>query len=151
MKKHWDSVDEILDFAIKREEEAAAFYTNLAARVDKPWMQRVFEEFADEEKQHKAKLVAVKSGASFQPSKERVLDLKIADYLVSVTPTDDMSYQDALVVAMKKEKAAFKLYNDLASSTEDENVKTTFLALAQEEARHKLRFEVEYDDLLSDN
>lgn len=151
MKKHWDSVDEILDFAIKREEEAAAFYTNLAGRVEKPWMQSIFEEFAAEEQKHRAKLLVVKSGATFQPSEERVLDLKIADYLVSVTPTDDMSYQDALVVAMKKEKAAFRLYNDLAASTEDEGVRSTFLALAQEEAKHKLRFEVEYDNLLTDN
>jgi rubrerythrin len=52
---------------------------------------------------------------------------------------------------MKKEKAAFKLYSDLASSTDDENVKTMFLALAQAEAKHKLRFEIEYDDMLAEN
>jgi hypothetical protein len=30
-------------------------------------------------------------------------------------------------------------------------VRALFLALAQEEAKHKLRFEVEYDDLLTEN
>ncbi|CAK0779854.1 hypothetical protein CCP3SC15_6990002 [Gammaproteobacteria bacterium] len=49
-------------------------------------------------------------------------------------------------MAMKKEKAAFKLYTDLAASTDDVGVRNTLLALAQEEAKHKLRFEIEYDD-----
>jgi rubrerythrin len=52
---------------------------------------------------------------------------------------------------MKKEKAAFKLYNDLAGAVENVKVRTLFLALAQEEAKHKLHFEIEYDDMLTDN
>ena len=54
-----------------------------------------------------------------------------------------MNFQDALVVAMKKEKKAFKLYTDLANATEDQGLKNTFLALAQEEAKHKLRIETD--------
>lgn len=34
----------------------------------------------------------------------------------------------------------------LSESTEDENLRNLFLALAQGEAKHKLRFEIEYDD-----
>jgi rubrerythrin len=74
------------------------------------------------------------------------MDLKIADYLVDVELKPDMGYQEVLVFAMKAEKAAFKLYSDLAASADDEELRRTFLALAQEEAKHKLRFEVEYDD-----
>jgi rubrerythrin len=47
---------------------------------------------------------------------------------------------------MKQEKAAFRLYTDLAASTDDDAVRDLFLGLAQEEAKHKLRFEVEYDE-----
>ena len=49
---------------------------------------------------------------------------------------------------MKREKASFRLYSDLAASVDDEDLKQTFLALAHEEAKHKLRFEVEYDDVI---
>ena len=49
---------------------------------------------------------------------------------------------------MKKEKAAFRLYSDLAAKTDDANRKETMLGLAQEEAKHKLRFEVEYDEFV---
>jgi rubrerythrin len=57
-----------------------------------------------------------------------------------------------LILAMKKEKIAFRLYNDLASASTDEPSKKLFLMLAQEEAKHKLRFEVEYDsNILKEN
>jgi rubrerythrin len=144
----WHSIDEVLDFAISEEEAAAAFYTQLAEQMAQPVMRQVFEEFAAEEKKHKEKLLAVKAGGALETPKEKVLDLKVAEYVVDVEPSAGMGYQEALIVAMKKEKAAFKLYTDLAASTKDERIKATFLALAQEEAKHKLRFEIEYDNLL---
>ena len=147
----WNSIDEILDLAIGEEKAAAEFYTQLASQVKTPGMRQVLEGFAQEEMKHKAKLEIIKAGGTLRPAQQQVTDLKIADYLVDVAPSPDMGYQGALVLAMKKEKAAFKLYTDLAASTEDENIRATFLALAQEEARHKLRFEIEYDDMQAEN
>jgi len=148
----WKSVDEVLDFAMAKEEEAVLFYQDLADRADKPWMAGMFKDFAQEEKGHKAKLAAVKEGRGLTPSAAKVLDLKIADYTVDVQAGEDLGFQEALVVAMKREKAAFRLYLDLAESTNDKNLRSTFQALAQEEAKHKLRIEIEYDNrVLSDN
>jgi rubrerythrin len=144
--QQWKSVDEILDFAIGQEEQAAEFYTELSGRMDRPWMSEIFKEFAREEVGHKKKLLEVKSGKRLLAAEQKVLDLKIGDYLVDVEPTDHMDYQQALVVAMKKEKKAFKMYIDLSAATDDANLKSVFMSLAQEEAKHKLRFEVEYDD-----
>jgi len=150
--KAFGSVDEILDFAIGKEEEAAQFYTSLARQTQKSWMRQVFEEFANEERGHKAKLEAVKQGKLLLPAAEKVMDLKIADYVMDSKPSPDLDYQDALIFAMKEEKAAFKLYTDLAGATDDGALRATMLALAQEEAKHKLRFEIEYDDhILSGN
>lgn len=150
--KEFESVDDILDFAIDREQEAVDFYTNAAGTVEKDWMKQVFEQFAREEKGHKAKLQAVKKGAKLMPHQEKVMDLKVGDYLAEVELAETMTYQQMLILAMKREKVAFKLYTDLAGKVDDEDVKNLFLGLAQEEAKHKLRFEVEYDDLiLKDN
>jgi len=144
--KQWNSVDEVLDFAIKNEEEAEAFYLDLAGRMDNPAMKTVFQGFAAEEAGHKAKLLKVKTTGGFEPSKKDILDLKISDYLIEVEASDDISYQDALILAMKTEKAAFKLYMALHVSVDDPALKDLMLTLAQEEAKHKLRFEIEYDD-----
>jgi rubrerythrin len=149
--KRWTSIDEALDFAIGEEEAAADFYTRLAGQTKVPGMKQTLEGFAAEEMNHKAKLKAVKAGVRSESRGQRVADLKISDYVVDVTPDPHLGYRDSLVVAMKKEKAAFKLYSDLAETVADGSVRAVFLALAQEEAKHKLRFEVEYDELLTEN
>ncbi len=141
-----DSVDKILDYAIEKEEDAFQFYTDLAAKMDRPHMKQVFEQFAIEEKGHKTKLQAVKEGKLLVSAEKKVMDLKIGDNLVEVDLDANLDYQQALMLAMKAEKSAYKLYNDLANSTDDDNLKATLLNLAQEEAKHKLRFEIEYDD-----
>jgi rubrerythrin len=147
----WQSIDDILDFAIGEEQAAREFYAHLAEQAPAREMRATFENFANEEMKHKVRLEAIKLGGTLRPAQGQVVDLKIADYLVDVPATPRLDYRSALVLAMKKEKAAFKLYSDLANSASDENVQATFLALAQEEARHKLRFELEYDDLLVEN
>jgi rubrerythrin len=144
--KEWRSVDEVLDFAIKSEEDSMAFYKELSDRVQKPWMKKIFKDFAREEKGHKVKLLEVKKGKMLLKAEERVLDLKIGDYLVEVEPSSGMDYQDALIVAMKKERSAFLLYTNLANAAKSRALRETFQVLAQEEAKHKLRFEMEYED-----
>ena len=85
-------------------------------------------------------------------SEKKTFDLKIGDSLVDVKPSPNLDYQHALIFAMKAEKAAYKLYAGLAETTDDPFLKDLFLGLAQEEAKHKLRFEVEYDDqILTEN
>jgi len=141
-----EHVDEILDFAIKCEEDAYDAYMELANLVNRPAMSQVFKDFANEELGHKNKLLSIKKKQQLAPATGKVADLKLSDYLVEVEPDEEIDYQAALVIAMKKEKAAFKMYTDLAATTSDENLKSVFLMLADEEAKHKLRFEIEYDD-----
>jgi rubrerythrin len=146
--KEFTSINEILDFAIGEEQAAVDFYLQLAAQSKSKQTARIFEEYAEEEMRHKAYIMTVKENGSFHLSEEKVRDLKIAEYLVDVKPSANMSYQDALILAMKKEKAAFRMYSVLAERAEDASVKATFLNLAQEESKHKLRFEIEYDDFI---
>ena len=142
------NLEEILDFAIAGEQEAHDFYMDLAKKVERPGMEGLFTQFAREELGHKRRLESIKQGTrSFVPSKQ-VVDLKIGDYLVEVAPSATLTYQNALILAMKREKAAFQLYTDLAAETDDAEMKAIFEGLAQEEAKHKLRFEVEYDDMI---
>ena len=148
----WESAEEILDFAIANEEKAAKFYTDLAGKMESASIRGVFDDFAREEQGHKAKLMRAKESGKMGPATQEILDLKIGDYLVEGEPGPDMDYQQALILAMQQEKAAFKLYTDLAGATDDANVRDLLLGLAQEEAKHKLRFEVEYDEqILTEN
>ena len=105
----------------------------------------MFEDFAKEEEGHKKKLEMVKKGEYKMTVTKDIMDLKIADYVVNEEASADIDYQDALILAMKKEKVSFRLYNDLSRATDSLEVSKLFLMLAKEEARHKLRFEIEYD------
>lgn len=141
-----NTVDEVLDYAIDQEQQAADFYAGFAARAEKAGMKKMLLEFAEEEKRHKERLLTVKAGERKLTPEKEVLDLKVSDYLVEVDASDNISYQDALIIAMKKERAAFKLYSDMAEKVPDTNLKQVFAGLAKEEAKHKLFFETEYED-----
>lgn len=140
------NTNDILDFAMDNEQKAVDFYTQLAKSARTDDMRETFEQFAKEEIGHKARLAKIKEEGIFSLPNEKVADLKISDYVVRVEPTAEMTYEQALVLAMKREKAAFKLYMKLSEQAPDEEYKKLFLGLAQEESRHKLRFEIEYDD-----
>ena len=151
-EENWGSVADMLDFAIDKEQEAVEFYTDLADRTDRPEMESVFKEFAAMEQGHKSKLEHVKTSGGLTPSSAKVLDLKMADYLVDIEPGPDLDYQQILVIAMKREQAAQNLYADLAAAAENTDIRELLQALSQEEAQHKLRFETEYDDfVMKDN
>ena len=61
-----------------------------------------------------------------------------------------MGYRDILMIAMKREEKALKLYNELLQQSETEDRKKLFKMLCQEEAKHKLAFETMYDDYMAE-
>lgn len=146
--KNFETVDEILDFAINEEQMAVNFYSELADVAKTDDMRQVFTEFAGEEIKHKQRLLKIKEEGFYKMEKEQITDLKISDYVVNIKPSANMSYEEALILAMKKEKAAFKLYLALSERAPNAELKDLFLGLAQEESKHKLRFEIEYDEFV---
>jgi rubrerythrin len=147
-----NTIDEILDYAIDQEQQAADFYEDVAQRVDTAGMKKVLLDFSEEEKHHKKILQDVKTGEHELTPEQEILDLKISDYLVEVESSENISYQDALIIAMKRERAAYELYSDMAEKIPESHLKEVLVGLAKEEAKHKLFFEAEYDEhVLTDN
>ena len=147
-----NTVDEILEYAIDQEQQAADFYKDVAQRAEAGGMKKLLLDFSEEEMRHKKLLQDVKAGEHELTPEQEVLDLKIVDYMVEVDMTDKVSYQDALIIAMKRERAAYQLYTDMAAKIPDSHLKEVLEGLAKEEAKHKLFFESEYDErVLRDN
>lgn len=141
--------EDILAFAIAREVEANRFYLALAERVASAEIRKVFEELAEEELEHKAKLELefMKTGKVLGEGEG--VTLPEHDYIISDTDAAlDMDYKDVLMLGIEKEDAAFRTYVDMVTRVKDEQTREVLLALAQEEVKHKLRFETEYDLLL---
>ena len=148
--EEFDSVAEILEFAIDREVQANEFYKILADLAANPAMGELILEFAKEELEHKAKLElelmkigkAVREEEKRQQAKE-LAKSKIFDYVADDQPRLDLQYEDLLLWGMKKEKTSFRLYVDLAAIVRDEELRETLLSLAEEEAKHKVQLELE--------
>ena len=146
--KNFKDNNEILDFAIENEQTSIDFYTKLAKETNNRQIQELFDEFAKEEEKHKYRLTKIKEDKKVVLQEHDIIDMKISDYFVSKPKTKELSYQEALILAMKREKAAFKLYKKLSEMTEDAELKEIFLQLANEEAKHKMNFEIEYDNII---
>ena len=140
--------DEILEMAVAREVDANRFYLALAERVENPRIKKIFEKLAAEELEHKAKieLEIMKTGRVVNAEQDRRPDFsdEQPDYM---PPEIEMNYKDILLMGIQKEEASFRLYVDLAEMISDAHSKEILLALAQEEAGHKLRFQKVLDFL----
>ncbi|MCJ7778276.1 MAG: ferritin family protein [Sedimentisphaerales bacterium] len=142
--KDFESVDQVLDFAIAREIEAHDLYVQWAGYVKKTRIRNILNDLAQEELDHKAKLEDVKAGR-MKIGLEEVRSLDIVDKVENAAAHPKMNYTELLILAMKKEDKSVKLYTKLAAASTQPKLKDIFLKLAQEETQHKLRFEVEYD------
>ena len=138
---------EIIELAIKNEQEAHDLYAGMAQKAETRTAKTHFQQLANMELGHKKRLVQLDS--AFFESYELAfpMDLKVADYLSDVELHPGSSYQDTLLFAAKREKAAHDLYTDLAKVyASNPEVSKIFQVLAEEEAYHKLAMEKEYDD-----
>ncbi len=138
---------EILEHAISREIDSYYFYMALAEHVEDPDMREVLRDFATEELGHKKKLELelLKVGHTI-PINSELPEPTRDNYIVSNTDEPlDMGYGDILLLAIEKEKASFRAYIDMISSVHDPKSREMLLEIAEEEVKHKLRFEIEYD------
>jgi rubrerythrin len=144
-----NSDQEILEYAISREIEAHYFFLALAGRVEDPKMRQVFEDLAAEELEHKAKLELeiIKAGKTL-PEQQIPPGRPESGYIMSDSNAPlDIDYTDMLLLGIQKEDAAFRMFVNLIPDVQDEESREVLLALAEEEVRHKLRFQTEYDML----
>ena len=141
-----NSIEEILEFAISREVEAYHFYLALARRVNTQQLRKVFEDLAQEELEHKAKLELeiIKTGKTV--TEEMPPPRPDSEYIISDDTSQlNMGDKDMLMLGIEKEEAAFRTYVNLLANVHDEQSREVLLAIAEQEVKHKLRFETEYD------
>lgn len=144
--KIFRNFEEILDYAIDKEMEEIEFYSNLAGRMDRKHVSVLFHNIALEKTGRVLQLENLKAlKAEFDTND--VQDMKLAGKMVDIDhQKSDLSYQEALILAMKREKEKFKFYLEMSECAINEECRITFLNLANDEARQKLKFEIEYDE-----
>ena len=141
-----DDFKKTVQFALEKEREAVEFYKQCSGLTIRSGMQSAFLEIAEEEQKHVGMLENFKPEHVEKVKLKEIADLKISDYLVDMEFDPGMSYKDLLILAMKREEKGHALYTGLAQKGGDAAVVKLFQILAQEEQKHKLRLEKEYDE-----
>ena len=141
----WNSLEEALRFAIRKEADAAALY-RMASDRSNPGVKKTFEELAKAEEGHKKKLEGFDLQKIERMKPKETKGLGLSEMMEDVPYSSEMSYADLLRMALKNEERSEHLYTSMAKSITDPSLKKLLLILAQEETKHKKRLEKIYDD-----
>lgn len=146
------TIEEAIRFAIQKEEASAQFYHDIAERMEFPATRIVFEVLAKNELQHKAnlELELMKLGKTVNLHACSIPEPQNQSYVEVDEDAARMSFIDALRIAINKERAAFTLYASLMAQTIDPQLRQILLELSEEEMRHLIQFENEYNSVISD-
>ncbi len=141
--------EEIIRFAMQHEDDEAAFYESLAERSKSQDQKNALMAHAEEEREHKRHLERILERGSLPGGTFTTpdADMKLAETLVSrAADSGNIDFEDALIMATKREKSAEKLYRSLAEQAGDAELQKTLFFLADQEAKHANQLEREYDD-----
>lgn len=145
-----NSAEEVVKLAIQREIEAFNLYTAAARNLPHGDMRKTLEEMADQERGHRIKLENILAGnirwAVRMSRAQPVADLRLSDHLEGGSVEPNASYQDILLFAAKREKAAYEFYKAMVELVDDTLIANVFAMLANEELQHKNRLEKIYED-----
>jgi rubrerythrin len=142
----FETFQEAVAFAKEKENAAIHFYESAQQVTKNPGSKVMFGEMADQERQHLTFLEELQEEDLASFPEQKIQDLKISQYTQDVPFSPDLDYRQILIVAIKKEEQAHRLYSDLAGMATDPKMVKLFRLLAQEEAKHKLKLESEYED-----
>ncbi len=146
------TLEEVIKFAVQREETAYQLYKNAATKTTSIAARKMFEEMAAEEAGHKEVFSRIDLAKAEQYKASQTPDMGLSKYLVDVPLKPDMTYQEILMYAIKTEESAYQLYKAAAEMTEDPQLKKTLLVFADVELGHKKRVEAIYDErVLTEN
>lgn len=137
---------EIIDKAIKREEEAFSFYMDLHTVVEDATAKDSLRFLAGEEKKHREFLVAYRDGkiGGNNLRMSEVIDYKIAQYVDAPDVSKDVNTRDIYLIAAHRELNSCNFYNSLADAQPDGEVKDMLQRMANEEMKHKEKVEYLY-------
>lgn len=147
------NISDIIDGAIKKEDEAYHTYITALDFTDDPAIKKLFQQLAGDELEHKKKLLNLNTMSINE--KIDSIDSEssyIVDFLVDKPLEEISSLQEVFIFAMKRERKAFHFYSETAKMASHQQSKQLLQMLAREEQKHLDKLETIYDEkILSEN
>jgi rubrerythrin len=137
-------MDDIVAMCVHQEQQAIELYTLAKNQAKDERSRQKFQELIDMETAHKLALqnFEIEHYIDLPPA-----DLKVTDYLMEPTLSDNMTTQEIIILAAKREAKTATMYQDLALQfAAEKELHTFFQMMADEELRHKHDLETEYEN-----
>ncbi len=147
----FESVDDILAFAITMEMMSHQFYIELSDRMEGQDVREFFAGLAAEELLHADAIEKIRERGIEAQFSEYICS-EVSNFLDATETPKDLGYKEAIALAIKKEQAASMFYNSLTDSCIDDSTRQVFTFLALQEESHRQQLSHEYDRItLSEN
>ncbi len=139
-------VSDIIEIAIKREEDAYDFYMGIHSKVVDPGVKDTLEFIAGEEKKHRAFLMRYRDGdfGAKALRMSEVVDYKIAEYLEEPEVDQNSKPEEVYLMASHRELRSHHFYTELANLHAEGDPREMLLKMANEELKHKEKMEYLY-------
>jgi len=141
---NFKSMEEILLFAIKEEEDASIFYGEQAKKTSAIELKMVWEQLSHDELRHKAILSGLLEKMEKGEETITFTSKDIKDYIEEEIPNREYSEMEkAIIQAVQNENDAFYMYRYLSTKVSNPNHSNILQTLANEELKHKQSLLVE--------
>lgn len=140
-------ISDVLHLAANREEQAYNFYNSMAEKVADIETKHLFTKLSEEELVHKENInLEIMKNGNIVIDQTKALD-DIEQYDLGINFHPEISIQEAILMAIGKEKASFRFYVSLAMLITEKETREICLELAEQEAMHIAVLEIEYNEL----
>ena len=142
------TINDLLNAAIKEEVQAQKFYQEASEKTAVPKLKEFFKKLASEEKGHERILKGVKEmelyDGDMAVDEKLVAEIDGAHHVEGQKSILEMNMEEAMLIAMKKENKANRVYTHLSELSVHDELQKLFSSLAADEHRHATSIEKNY-------
>jgi rubrerythrin len=144
-----DELSELWDTAIYKEIASQSLYIEAQRDVSDPAGKAMLAELAAEELKHAGILRKMKESGwgAGDWNNPALRDIRLSDYLSGPDTLEGAGLQEVLIFAMKREQQSLVFYAQMMGALRHESAKILCSRLAQEELKHKMNLELQYEKL----
>ena len=136
----------ILSIAIQTEINGNEYYQAMGKKVTDPSVKQLFNIMAEESLSHIRKLGAYLKTDEQPIEVDEAIDYQIAETITKPEISEDITFIEAVALAMKKEQEVMDMFNVMAAFNRDAEQKQMFAALAEMAKGHMAKLEELYYD-----
>jgi rubrerythrin len=134
------TLNDLLDIAIQEEINAQKFYLSVKEKTTDATLRSFIQSIYEEEQSHEKTLKSIKELELYDGSVSvNVEMLEVAQHAHKIVMPDtlhNVSLEDMFEIALKKEAQAYTMYDHIAQTASEEEVKSLFANMADEERIH---------------